>query len=342
MSISISSGKFQNLPFIIFLTLILSKVDAQQKYIFVEPKMGSPFTITIFSNDSLVAANAAKAAFRKADSLNEILSDYISNSEINRLSNSSGNGQYIPVSAPLYDIIKRSVEAAQLSGGSFDITIGPVVQLWRKARKNNQLPPRDSIKLALAKTGYQYIHLDSLRQSILLEKEGMRLDIGGIGKGYVAYEALMVLKKSGFSQAMVNAGGKIVTADAPDSAKGWLIGINVPGKKNLVMPTLLSLQNMAVATSGDLYQNLFLNGKKYSHIISPLTGMGLTHGRNVTAIATDAATADWLSTACSVLSISKSIALIEKIPGAAILITENKKGRIVQRSSSRFKNYFAN
>ena len=341
MSISVCSIKLHHLHFIIIFTLVFSTVDAQQKFIFEEPKMGSPFTITIFSHDSLLAASAAKAAFKKADSLNEILSDYINLSEINRLSNSSGKGQYIPVSAPLFDIIKKSVDAAQLSGGSFDITIGPVVQLWRKARKNNQLPAPDSIKLALSKTGYQYIHLDSIHQSVLLEKEGMRLDIGGIGKGYVANEALIILKKSGFTQAMVNAGGKIVTADAPGDAKGWLIGINVPGEKNIIMPALLSLQNMAVATSGDLYQNLAINGKKYSHIISPLTGMGLTHGRNVTAIAADAATADWLSTACSILPVAISIALVEKIPGAALLITENKKGRIVQRSSSKFKDYIA-
>jgi len=341
MFIFIGSKKRQSILSVILSFLCLAEVNAQQKYIFEQPKMGSPFTITIFSNDSSAAANAAIAAFKKVDSLNEILSDYIDQSEINRLSRSSGKGKYVQVSAPLFDILKRSVEAAQRSEGSFDITMGPIVQLWRSARKNNQLPAADSIQLALAKTGYKHIHLDNINQSVLLDKEGMRLDIGGIGKGYVANEALKVLKKSGFSQAMVNAGGKIVTGDAPGSANGWLIGINLPGEKNLLMPALLSLQNMAVATSGDLYQNLSINGKKYSHIINPKTGMGLTHGRNVTAIAQDAATADWLSTACSVLSVSKSIDLVEKIPGAALLITENKKGRIVQRSSTRFKDYFA-
>ena len=328
--------------FVFVSILISTTANAQRKYIYEEPKMGSPFTITIFTNDSLPASDAAKAAFKKVDSLNEILSDYIYNSEINRLSRSSGSGKYIPLSAPLFDIIKRSVEASRLSKGSFDISIGPVVQLWRTARKNNQFPASDCIKAALAKTGYRYIHLDTISQSVWLEKEGMRLDIGGIGKGYVANEALLVLKKAGFSQAMVNAGGKIVTAEAPSGSKGWMIGINMPGEKNLVMPALLSLQNTAVATSGDLYQNLSFNGKKYSHIISPRTGIGLTHGRNVTAIATDAATADWLSTACSILSITESIALVESIPGAAILITENKKGSIVQRSSTRFKDYFVN
>src|SRR6478672_7117980 len=104
-----------SLLFILLSTLISSTANAQQKYIFEEPKMGSPFTITIYTSDSSLAADAAKAAFKKADSLNEILSDYIYNSEINRLSRSSGSGRYIPLSTPLFDIIKRSVEAARLS-----------------------------------------------------------------------------------------------------------------------------------------------------------------------------------------------------------------------------------
>ncbi len=125
-----------------------------------------------------------------------------------------------------------------------------------------------------------------------------------------------------------------------DNQKGWIIGINQPEEKIEILPQMLSLQNMAVSTSGDIYQYVELNGKKYSHIVNPKTGIGLTHQKNVTAIAKDGTTADWLSTACSVLSTKQSMRLVKKINGAAILITENKNGKIKKKSSPLFKTYY--
>ena len=313
---------------------------AQSKYVFEEPKMGSPFTITIYTNDSLHAAAIAEKAFQLADSLNNILSDYVDSSEINRLSVSSGKGIYVRVSPPLFDIIQRAQSAAALSDGAYDITVGPIVKLWRKARKTKIFPDKDSLKTALQRTGYGYVHLDTLQQSVYLEKRGMQLDVGGLGKGFVAQAALDLVKENGFSSAMVNAGGKIVTANAPGDQKGWLIGINQPEEKNNILPQLLSLQNIAVSTSGDIYQYVEFNGKKYSHIVNPKTGIGLTSQRNVTAIAPDGTTADWLSTACSILSPRKSMRLVKKIKGAALLITEKKNGHIKKKTSALFKSYY--
>ncbi len=170
---------------------------AQKKYLFEEPKMGSPFTISIYTKDSIKAEQIAAKAFELADSLNFILSDYIDSSEINRLSASSGKDVYIHVSKPLYDIIVQAQNAAILTDGAYDITIGPVVKLWRKARKEKNFPDKDSLKLALQKTGYKYLHIDTIHQSIYLEKKGMLLDVGGLGKGFVAQAALDLIKKSG-------------------------------------------------------------------------------------------------------------------------------------------------
>jgi thiamine biosynthesis lipoprotein len=337
------SGRRETL-LLLFIFFIISlagplNTTAQQKYVFEKPRMGSPFTITIYSNDSLKAALAAEAAFKKADELNQILSDYIDSSEINRLSVASGQGRYIRVSDPLFDILQHSLEAARLSKGSFDISMGPIVRLWRKARRLKQLPDADSIKAAMQKTGWQYIHIDTVNHSVWLEKPGMQLDIGGLGKGFVAHAALRVLQEYGLPCTMVNAGGKIVTGEAPPGKNGWRIGINIPGEKERIMPYLLLLKNMAVATSGDIYQYLEFNGIRYSHIIDPRTGTGITHSRNVTAIAADATTADWLSTACSILSIHQSFQLIKKIPGAALLIAEKRKNKIIQKQSAGFETY---
>jgi len=301
--------------------------------------MGSPFTITLYSADSAAATAAAEAAFSKAAEMNGILSDYIDSSEINRLSATSGQGRYLPVSPPLFDILRRSLEAARLSHGDYDVTIGPVVRLWRKARKTKTFPNTDSIHAALQKTGYRYMHLDTVHHTVWLEKAGMQLDVGGLGKGFVAAAALEELRKNGIHSAMINAGGKIVTGQAPPGRDGWLIGINAPGEKETILPRLLALKDFSVATSGDIYQYVEFNGKRYSHIVDPKTGIGLTRRRNVTAIAADGTTADWLATACSILPPKASFKLIRKIPGAALLITERRKNGIQEESSPNFESY---
>ncbi len=282
--------------------LFTHSLFGQQKFVFEKPEMGSPFTISIFANDSAKAAQVAESAFHCADSLNTIFSDYIDSSELNRLNATSGENRYVSVSPALFDILKYSLEAAKISEGSYDITMGPVVKLWRKARKEKVLPNADSLKNAMGKVGYQYIHLDINQRSVWLEKKGMLIDLGGLGKGYVAQAALNIIQSKGFKSAMVNAGGKIAIGSAPTGRDGWRIGITVPEEKEELMPRMLLLKNTSVATSGDIYQHLDINGKRYSHIINPKTGMGITTQRNVTIIAKDGAISDWLATACSILS----------------------------------------
>ena len=320
-----------------------NSAQPQKKYSFTRPAMGSPFTITIATADSLAAANAAEAAFRLTDTLNNILSDYIDSSEICRLSATSGQNRYIKVSPPLFDILRRSQEAAYLTNGAYDITVGPIVRLWRKARKTGIPPTRSGIRAALKHTGYRYLHLDTANQSVWLEIPGMQLDVGGLGKGFVAHAALSQLSKAGFSQSMVNAGGKIVTGDppgaSPSTQPAWIIGINAPTEKERLLPILLKLQNTSVATSGDIYQYIEWQGKRYSHIVDPRTGIGLTRRRNVTAIAKDGTTADWLATACSILSYRKSLKLLKHFPGAALLVTEMKRDKIIQKTSVTFNQY---
>ncbi|MHA4811374.1 FAD:protein FMN transferase [Flavitalea flava] len=334
-----------NLPLLPFLlsVLIAGNARSQKKYVFERPEMGSPFTISLYGpdspTDSLRVTEAAAAAFRKSDSLNGILSDYLDSSEINRLSATSGQGRYVMVSAPLFDIIQRAQTAARLSKGSYDITIGPVVQLWRKSRKTQLFPDVVALRGALDRTGYPYLHLDTSAHSVWLEKTGMKLDVGGLGKGFVAQAALDLLRQYGFPCAMVNAGGKIVTGQAPPGKTGWTIGINAPGEKERILPLFLSLAGYSVATSGDIYQYVEFGGKRYSHIVNPKTGIGLTRRRNVTAIAGDGTTADWLATACSILSLRQSFRLIRQFPGAALYVTEIKNGKLFQKNSNNFRSY---
>ncbi len=215
------------------------------------------------------------------------------------------------------------------------------MKIWRKARKEKQLPPKKDIELALSKTGFKHIELDTFNAQMRFHTEGVRLDFGGIVKGYAAQEVVRVLNDEGFKYALVDAGGDLAMSEKPSDTEGWQIAVSLPNSENQLLPRFLSLKNQAVATSGDMYNFLEINGKRYSHIVNPKTGLGLTHQRNVTIIAPDGALADWLATACSVLSIKKALKLVKQFPNTDILILENKKGQIKKWESGGFSQYFS-
>jgi FAD:protein FMN transferase len=298
--------------------------------------MGSPLNITLYADDSIKAHKIATEAYKIADSLNLIYSDYLENSELNLLSKNSGTNEFIKVSPAFWDILKLSIKASQKSKGAFDITVGSIVKLWRKARKEKILPEKNILDNALQSVGYQYIIIDSITHSVKLLQPNTQLDLGGIAKGYVAQVIVDFCKKEGIQKVLVDAGGDLAMASQED--KPWKIGITIPNSEELI-PQYLILQNQAVATSGNMYQFVEINGKRYSHIVNPHTGLGVTHQRNVTVIASDGATADWLATACSVLSVNKALRLIKSMPNCELLMAEVQKGKLKIWQSAGFKQY---
>ena len=298
--------------------------------------MGSPLNVTLYTDNTVKANQIATEAYKIADSLNLIYSDYLENSELNLLSKKSGLGSFTRVSPALWNMLKLSIKAAQQSKGAYDITVGSIVKLWRKARKEKVLPERNVLKNAMQSVGYQYIVLDSNIHAVKLLRPNMQLDVGGIGKGYVAQVMANFCKSKGVEKVLIDAGGKLAMATQVD--KPWRIGITIPNSEELI-PLYLILQNQAVATSGNMYQFVEISGKKYSHIVNPRTGLGLTHQRNVTAIAPDGATADWLATACSVLSVRKALKLIESMPNCALFMAEMQRGKLKMWQSKRFESY---
>jgi thiamine biosynthesis lipoprotein len=310
-----------------------------KKFSVTQSKMGSPFTITLYVVDSVEAATTIHKAFTLVDSLTIIFSDYEENSELNRLNASAGLGKWITVSPALLDILQLSKGAAISSKGIFDITIGPVVKLWRATRKEKKLPDDSTLHQSLALVGHQYMLLDTTLKKVKLLKTGMRLDLGGIAKGYIAQKVVDFLKVAGIIHALADAGGDLVMSEPPPRKEGWTIAINAPESKNKMIGNMLSLKNQAVATSGDVYQFVLFKGKKYSHIIDPRMGLGSTQQRNVTVIAPSGAQADWLASACSLLPIRKAMRLIRHQRGAALLIMEVKRGKIKTWQSRHFKKY---
>lgn len=328
-----------------FLFLILFLTGAKigsaqlQRFQTVQPKMGSPFYLVLYAQDSVTAHQKATAAFALIDSLNAIFSDYDSSSELSRLSATAGKDSAVQVSSLLYDMMVQSKKSYKESGGTFDITIGPLSRLWRKVRREKNFPTASQIDSAKRATCMDKIVIDTIAKKVKLLQQGMQLDVGGIGKGYIAQAVIDFLKREGITQALADAGGDIVCSGAPPGKRGWTIAINLPGEKKGYLQKNLLLQNEAVATSGDVYQYITHEGKRYAHIIDPRTGYGVTFQRNVTVVATDGATADWLATACSILPKRKAKRLVRK-NDAALLVMQVKKEKLKSYATQSFAQFW--
>ena len=323
----------------LFLSVQILPVSAQaKKYHFSSSKMGSPFNLVFVDKDSTHASIIAKKAFDMVDSLVTIYSDYDSSSELSRLSAKAGIGP-VPVSKGFMEILLKSKEAYNKSQQSFDITMGPLSLLWRNARKNKIFPDSATVAATKILVGFDNLVINQKDQTVSLLKKGMRLDLGGIAKGFVAEKIVQRLKAEGISASLVDAGGDIVMGDAPLNAKGWVVGINAPEEAETLLDQKLLMKNMSVATSGDVYQFFLHNGKKYAHITNPKTGYGVTFQRNVTVIASDGATADWLATACSIVPIKTALETAAK-QKAFVFITTLENGQIKAHKSKGFDRYW--
>lgn len=307
-----------------------------RRYEYSQTEMAIQFTIIIYSSDVSIANRAAKNAFDRMHALNRIMSDYDPESELRRLCASSSVGKPVVVSDDLWRVLVHAQQLSEKTDGAFDVTVGPVVRLWRRARQVKEMPSSQALKKALERVDYRLIKLDYERHQVELLKPDMRLDLGGIAKGYALDEAYAVLKKNGIDRALIEAGGDIRLGEPPPDKPGWRIGIAQPDA-NSQPQFYLWLSRSAVATSGDMWQYVIIDGKKYSHIVDPKTGIGLTDHRQVTVIAPDGITADGLSTAISVLKLEKGLQLIEKTPKTAAYVMQTQNGKVETHVSKRWE-----
>ena len=329
-------------PFIYTIALLVFSTPLLQaqtrKFSYSEMKMGSAFNLIIVSADSNKANHLARKSYELVDSLNHIFSNYDSSSELSKINASAGLLPY-KMSSAMLDLVQKSQYAYIQSKGAYDISIGPLSSLWRNARKAKLFPEASTVLATKKLVGLNQVKINKRLGTIFLPNANMQLDFGGIAKGYIAQWVINFLKANGIQQALVDAGGDIVMSGAPLNQQGWLIGVNLPETTDDLLNKKLQLSNCSVATSGDVYQFIEYKGVKYSHIINPLTGYGVTNLRNVTIVAKTGATADWLATACSILPIqeAKQLAISHQ---AALLITTLKNGKLVFEATPNFKNYW--
>ncbi len=323
----------KNTPAVILLVLLAVPAGGAElkRFEYQETHMGVPMRLRLYASDEHAANMGARAAFDRISELEDVMSDYDGDSELMRLCRSSGPGKPVKVSDDLFRVLRAAAGVSERSAGAFDVTVGPVVKLWRRARKLRELPRPDRLTHARALVDYRLMSLDATRQTVELGREGMRLDLGGIAKGDAADQALLALRDHGISRAMIDAGGDIAVGSPPPGQRGWRIGIAPLTAPDAAPSRFLLLRDCSVATSGDAFQFVEIGGKRYSHIVDPRTGLGLTRRSSVTVIAGTGMVADSLASAVSVLGPERGLELIEKSCGAAVVVTlEDGKPRALE------------
>ena len=295
---------------------------------FTEPHMGTEFTIRAWTEEGREPdlTLLVEKAFERIKGLDESLSDYRPESEINALAKAP-TGEAIAVSEELFALFEASGKLTAATDGAFDVTAGPLIRLWRMSRKNNALPTPAQIASAKARTGFFHLVLDPDKRTITKKIEGMLFDVGGIAKGYAADAALRVLKEGGFPRVLVAASGDIVVGEAPPDEPGWKIGIETlelgHDLKDLQTVTLV---NQAISTSGDTRRYFEYEGVRYSHIVSTETGLGLTERIGASVIASDATTSDSHATAVTLLGPKEGLQFIRNQRGIECQIVVLRDG----------------
>jgi thiamine biosynthesis lipoprotein len=308
--------------------------STQTRFEFSEPHMGTLFRIVLYAPSAGTAATASRAAFDRVAALDDIMSDYRADSELMRMCRQAG-GPPVKVSGDLFRVLVAAQNIAARSDGAFDVTVGPVVRLWRAARRSHHLPDAQRLAEAESHVGYQRIRLDPEMQTVQLLERGMLLDLGGIAKGYAADAALAVLRQGGINCALVAGGGDIALGDPPPGKEGWSIGIASLDSPPSAAQRCVLLRNAAISTSGDAEQHVEIAGLRYSHIVDPKTGQALTGRRSATLIAPNCTTSDALATAVCVLGPKRGAALIESLTGTSMLmVIEGPSG--IETYESRF------
>lgn len=300
-----------------------------QRFDFERVEMGVIFRLSVYGSDSSVANKAAEAAYARVRELNGIFSDYDGSSEVRRLCETSGPGRPVKVSEELFSVFDASLRLSRETDGAFDVTVGPLTKLWRRARRREIMPEPERLIAERKLVGFGLVRLEAESRSVELLREGMRIDFGGIAKGFAADEALKVLKMHNLNRSLVDASGDIVAGDSPPNTDAWVVEIEALRRRepvtkpsqnkphdftNVVAVPSLRICNQAVATSGDAYQSVVIAGRRYSHIVDPETGLGLNQRSSVTIIAPTGMMADALASAVSVVGPSAGITLLEQ-PG---------------------------
>ena len=286
--------------------------------------MGTVVEITLVGVDEEAANKAALQSFQEIKRIEHLMSPWIDSSDVTRINQSAGK-EWGKVSPETLRVIKKAKEISELSEGGFDISVGPLTQLWRMAREKGIPPPAEELKQKLGLVNFRNVMIDQ-EEKVFLKKRGMSIDLGGIAKGYAVDRAFEVLRTLGYKNLIVNAGGDLRVGGSKLD-QPWSIGIQDPRSSEKIMATV-TISDSAIATSGDYEKFFIYQGKRYHHIFNPKDGLPSDGCQSVTIICKEGMVADALATAVFVLGPEKGYVLCQKLKGVDCLIV-NKEGKII-------------
>ncbi len=302
--------------------------------------MGTTVEFNIASTQELSSElkKTCDMAEERISALDKMLSIFDESSIVSMI-NSDAKKKTVKVPSELFRLIKRAKEYFVLTQGAFDITVEPLTELWGFGPGEKALPEAQAISEALSCVGRDKIELDEQNRTLIFKDPRVRVDFGGLAKGYAVDEAVRIFKRRGITNGLINVGGDLYCMGANFNNKDWSIGIRDPENKNEIL-AVLEIRNKAIATSGS-YENFYIyNDRKYSHVIDPRSGYTVTNNiTSVTIIADDCTTADALATAVFVLGEHKALGLIEKLPDIECFLVidrDNKRDLVMSGGMERY------
>lgn len=314
--------------FLYFFMPFLASCNSPKESLYKESRnaMYTIVSITVSSDSERKSKDAIEKAFNELNRLEKLLNFYSEDSEISMINKYAGKSP-VKVSQDTFDIIQKAIYVSEKTEGMFDITVGPLVRVWDF--QNALIPDDKIIKNRTKLIGYKNIILDKEKSTVFIKKKGIEIDLGGIIKGYSAERAVDVLKKNGIKSGIVAVAGDIKTFGMRSDNKPWRIGIQNPREKedNSEIVAFIDISDLAISTSGD-YQKYFIkDGKRFHHLLNPMTGYPVNDFQSVTIISDDAALVDAFATGIFILGQEKGINLLKRLGLDGIII--DKDGKII-------------
>lgn len=293
------------------------------------PVMGTLFVATVWTHDSAGAAMALRAAHDSVRLVDSLMSTWRPESEISRVNASAGRGEPIAVSPQTMRVLCKARLYWRLSGGAFDPTVGPIVRAWGFEAVRGGRPPRRALDSLRVLVGFGRVELDSVARTVRLPRAGMRLDLGGIAKGYALDLARRALASPSITGGSVDLGGNVLVFGRPPEGGKWRVAIVNPLDRDRTIGAL-ALDSGAVATSGDYEHYRLIGGRRYGHLIDPRTGMPARGVLSATAVGPLGEWSDGLSATLFLLGPARGRVLVDSIPGLAAVWVMDRGQRAVR------------
>lgn len=286
-----------------------------------------PYKETQFLMDTIMeitaygpnAEPAVKAAFTEIKRLHDLTNNFDPGSQVSQINQAAGKNR-IKADPDLITMMQRSNELSDKLAGSFDITVGPLTELWGIGRKGEFVPSQEEIDKVLPLVNYRVMEIDQAAGTVYLPKAGMALDLGGIAKGYAVDKAIAILKAKGIQSALINAGGDVRVIGKRPDGNPWRIGVQHPRNQDAMIAKLALTQWDTMETSGDYQRFITKDGVRYSHILDPRTGRQPRQLDSVTMVLNSSTDGDIFSTAFFVLGPEKTLELIKQFPGVDVIM----------------------